>query len=66
LRNNFSNLGTTGNRSLDDKIIVVDEVDNLFVDDSSKIAMLSDKLPGMSKLNIYFIMIWSELNKLLS
>jgi len=42
LRNNFSNLGTTGNRSLEDKIIIVDEVDSMFVDDSSKIAMLSE------------------------
>jgi len=59
-------LGTTGNRTLDETIVIVDEVDNLFVDDSSKIAMLSDKIPGMSKLNIFFVMIWCELNRLLS
>lgn len=50
-------MGTTGSRNLKDKIILVDEVDNMFVDDSSKIAMLSDKIPGMNKFNIFFIMI---------
>ncbi len=50
-------MGTTGARKLEDKIIIVDEVDNMFVDDSSKIAMLSDRIAGMNKFNIFFIMI---------
>jgi len=29
----------------------------MFVDDSSKIAMLSEKIPGMNYLNIFLVMI---------
>lgn len=43
---------------------VIDEVDIMFLDDKSKIPMLADKMSGMSNLNIFFITIWQELERI--
>lgn len=36
----------------------------MFIDDSSKIAMLADTMPGMSNLNIIFTSLYQELNSI--
>lgn len=59
MRDAYSDEGTTGNRDFNNNIIIVDEVDSMFVDDSSKLAMLSEKMPLMSSLNFFFVAIWN-------
>jgi preprotein translocase subunit SecA len=64
LRHEYSGLGTRGTRNFDNTIAIIDEVDSMFIDDNSKIAMLADTMPGMSNLNIFFTTIWQELERI--
>ena len=64
LNDEFSGLGTRGNRSFEDTVAIFDEVDSMLIDDSSKIAMLSDTMPGMSNLNLIYTWMWQELNRI--
>jgi hypothetical protein len=36
----------------------------MLIDDSSKIAMLAESMPGMNNLNILLVAIWQELNRI--
>jgi preprotein translocase subunit SecA len=58
LRHEFSNINTRGKRDFLNTFAIIDEVDSMFIDDSSKIAMLADTMPGMNALNIYLTSIW--------
>ncbi|XP_065684081.1 uncharacterized protein LOC105845055 isoform X2 [Hydra vulgaris] len=42
---------------------IVDEVDNMFIDQESNIAMISYPFPGMSYLETIFVTIWSFVDK---
>ena len=66
LRDEYSNLGTRGKRNFRDSFAIVDEVDNMLIDDSSKIAMLADTMPGMINLNIILVNNWQHVEKHLS
>lgn len=60
LRHDYSSLGTRGTREYG--FAIVDEVDSMFVDDSSKLARLSSTLPGMDLLQIVYHLIWQRLH----
>jgi preprotein translocase subunit SecA len=66
LRHEYSDLGTRGDRSFKNTIAIIDEVDSMLIDDSSKIAMLADTMPGMSSLSILLTSIWQELHRIIS
>lgn len=66
LREEYSGLGTRGNRSFEKTTAIVDEVDSMFIDDSSKIAMLAEVMPQMSHLNILFTSLWQGMNDICS
>ncbi len=57
LRHEYSDLGTRGKRNLNETVAIIDEIDSMLIDDSSKIAMLADTMPGMSNLNVIFVVI---------
>ncbi|XP_047735505.1 uncharacterized protein LOC125177583 [Hyalella azteca] len=59
LRDNYSKLGTLGGRKL--SVALVDEVDSMLVDDSSKIARLSSTVPGMDHFHALYVFIWQFL-----
>lgn len=44
---------------------IIDEVDSMLVDDSSKIARLSSSTAGMDLLQPVYVNIWVRLNKVL-
>lgn len=60
LRHDYSGLGTRGGRKYG--FAIVDEVDSMFVDDSSKLARLSCTLPGMDLLQIVYHLMWHRLH----
>ncbi len=62
LRHEYSQLGTRGKRPLE--TVIVDEVDNLLIDEGSKIAMLSTPVPSMDALTKLLSSLWSHLCKL--
>jgi hypothetical protein len=37
----------------------------MLIDDSSKIAMLADSMPGMNNLNVLLVFIWQELDRIM-
>ncbi len=37
----------------------------MLIDDSSKIAMLADSMPGMNNLNVLLVFIWQELDRII-
>jgi preprotein translocase subunit SecA len=64
LRHDYSGLGTRGNRKFSNTYAIIDEVDSMLVDDSSKIAMLADSMPGMNNLYVLYTNIWNRLNEI--
>ena len=58
LRHQYSDLGTRGVREFRNSVAIVDEVDSMLIDDSSKIAMLAETMPGMNNLNVLLVFIW--------
>jgi preprotein translocase subunit SecA len=52
-------LGTLGNRKTE--IAIVDEVDSMLIDDSSKIARLSSTIAGIDQLQPIYYFIWLRL-----
>ena len=58
LNHEFSGLGTRGNRGFKNTVVIIDEVDSMLIDDRSKVAMLSDTMPGMNHLNLIYTSIW--------
>ena len=58
LRHEYSDLNTRGKRSFKNTVAIVDEVDSMLIDDSSKIAMLAESMPGMNNLNVLLVSIW--------
>jgi len=59
LRDNYSKLGTLGVRKC--TMAIVDEVDSILIDDSSKIARLSSTVPGMDHFTAIYVFIWHRL-----
>ncbi|RNA03523.1 pre translocase subunit [Brachionus plicatilis] len=59
LRDNYSKLDTLDCRKCE--IAIIDEVDTLLIDDSSKIARLSSTVPGMDHFYAIFVFIWQRL-----
>ncbi|CAG0894755.1 unnamed protein product, partial [Cyprideis torosa] len=59
LRDNYSKLGTLGERQF--MTAIVDEVDSMLIDDSSKIARLSSTVPGMDHFQPIYVFIWQHL-----
>ncbi|XP_047737962.1 uncharacterized protein LOC125178388 [Hyalella azteca] len=59
LRDNYSKLDTLGDRNL--CVAIVDEVDSMLIDDSSKIARLSSTVPGIDHLQALYVFIWQHL-----
>lgn len=59
LRDNYSGLGTLANRRKD--IVIVDEVDSMLLDDSSKIARLATTVAGIDQLQPIYHYIWDRL-----
>lgn len=64
LRHEYSNLKTRGQRNFG--VVIVDEVDNLLIDESSTIAMLSNSMPGMDVLISILVSLWHELQFIVS
>ena len=59
LRDNYSQLGTMGARKCE--VAIVDEVDSMLIDDSSKIARLSSSVAGMDHFQAMYVLIWQRL-----
>ncbi len=59
LRDNYSKLGTMGKRKCE--IAIVDEVDSMLIDDSSKIARLASTVAGMDHFQAIYVFIWQRL-----
>ncbi|CAF1433891.1 unnamed protein product [Adineta steineri] len=59
LRDQYSMLGTLGDRKCE--IAIVDEVDSMLIDDSSKIARLSSTAAGMDYFQVIYVFIWHRL-----
>ncbi|CAF4625097.1 unnamed protein product [Rotaria sp. Silwood2] len=59
LRTEYSQLNTLGNRKFE--VAIVDEVDSMLIDDSSKIARLATIIPGIDQLQIIYHTIWYRL-----
>ena len=59
LRDQYSMLGTLGERR--SEIAIVDEVDSMLIDDSSKIARLSSTAAGMDFFQVVYVYIWQRL-----
>jgi preprotein translocase subunit SecA len=64
LRDEYNALGTLGGR--DKQVVIVDEVDSMLIDDSSKIAQLSANMPGMEHLEHIYHAMSLELDNLYS
>ena len=62
MRTEFSDLKTRGNRKYE--FVIFDEVDNTFIDELNKIAMISTQIPSMDYLIPIYVIIWNEVNKL--
>ena len=59
LRDQYSMLGTLGVRKCE--IAIIDEVDSMLIDDSSKIARLSSTAAGMDYFQVVYVYIWQRL-----
>ena len=59
LRDEYSQLGTLAGRKCD--IAIVDEVDSMLIDDSSKIARLATSIAGMDQLHPIYHILWQNL-----
>lgn len=59
LRHEYSDLKTRGKREFG--YLILDEVDNSLIDESGKIAMLANMMPGMNELTLILISIWQTL-----
>ncbi|CAF4288772.1 unnamed protein product [Rotaria sp. Silwood2] len=59
LRTEYAQLNTLGERKCD--IAIVDEVDVMLIDDSSKIARLATTIAGMDQLQIIYHLLWNQL-----
>ena len=59
LRDEYSGLKTLGERKKE--LVIVDEVDSMLIDDSSKIAQLSSSMPGMEHLEHIYHLIHNEI-----
>ena len=59
LRDNYSKLGTLGERIC--TTAIVDEVDSMLIDDSSKIARLSSTVAGLDHFQAIYVFIWQRL-----
>ncbi|CAF1257950.1 unnamed protein product [Rotaria sp. Silwood1] len=59
LRTEYSQLNTLGNRKFE--VAIVDEVDSMLIDDSSKIARLATIIPGIDQLQLIYYTIWYRL-----
>ncbi|CAG0914726.1 unnamed protein product [Notodromas monacha] len=59
LRDTYSQLGTLNGREFTTAII--DEVDSMLIDDSSKIARLSSTISGMDHFQAMYVLIWQRL-----
>jgi len=62
LRDEYSKLGTLCGRKRE--TCIVDEVDSLLVDDSSKIARLATTVPGMDQLQPFYHYMWQRFSYL--
>ncbi|CAG8543978.1 12521_t:CDS:2 [Cetraspora pellucida] len=62
LRHKHKRLGTKGSREFG--VVIVDEVDNMIIDDSSRTARLTGGLAGFEHLNPVFCGISNELNRI--
>ena len=62
LRDNYSKLGTLGGRKC--TTAIVDEVDSMLIDDSSKISRLSSTVPGMDHFHTIYVFIWQHLTSI--
>ncbi|CAF3935562.1 unnamed protein product, partial [Didymodactylos carnosus] len=59
LRTEYAQLNTLGGRTCE--VAIVDEVDSILIDDSSKIARLTTTISGMDQLQIIYHFLWHEL-----
>ncbi|CAF4670608.1 unnamed protein product, partial [Rotaria sp. Silwood2] len=59
LRTEYAQLNTLGDRKFN--IAIVDEVDSMLIDDSSKIARLATTIAGMDQLQLIYHVIWHQL-----
>ena len=59
LRHHYSMLGTLGENKCE--IAIVDEVDSMLIDDSSKIARLSSTAAGMDYFQLVYVYLWQKL-----
>ncbi|EAR95365.2 helicase carboxy-terminal domain protein (macronuclear) [Tetrahymena thermophila SB210] len=59
LRDGYSQLGTLDNRKYE--VAIIDEVDSMLIDDSSKIARLSSAIAGMDQLQPLYHFLWQRL-----
>ncbi|CAF3955624.1 unnamed protein product [Rotaria sp. Silwood2] len=62
LRTEYAQLNTLGDRKC--HVAIVDEVDSMLIDDSSKIARLSTTISGMDQLQIIYHLLWNHLSLL--
>lgn len=53
----YHDLKTMGNRNFE--YAIVDEVDNMLIDDNSKIARLSTSIAGIETLQYMYHLIWN-------
>lgn len=60
LRTEYAQLNSLAGRQC--QVAIVDEVDSMLIDDSSKIARLATFIPGMDQLQIIYHFIWYRLN----
>ncbi|CAF4777886.1 unnamed protein product [Rotaria sp. Silwood1] len=59
LRTEYAELNTLADRKCD--VAIVDEVDSMLIDDSSKIARLASSMSGMDQLQIIYYLLWHQL-----
>ncbi|XP_047128515.1 uncharacterized protein LOC124809060 [Hydra vulgaris] len=62
LREEYSCLGALSTRKCE--VAIVDEVDSMLIDDSSKIARLANTMAGMDQLQPIYHFLWQRLNSL--
>lgn len=61
LRDEYSCLGTLADRNKRRIVAIVDEVDSMLIDDSSKIARLSSAAAGMDHFQPVYFYLWHQL-----
>jgi preprotein translocase subunit SecA len=60
LRDEYSKLGTRSNRPFD--VVIVDEVDSMFIDGKTSMVRLSSPMPGMNELEPILAAIWLQID----